>query len=204
MKLYSFPASPSCRKVRAVINLTGLKVEEVTVDLMKGAQREPAYLALNPNGVVPTLVDDNNKVLWESNAIITYLADKARSPLWPEGTGRFEVLQWLTWEAGVFAPVAATLVWERLLKSAFGMGAADPAVVAAAEGKMSAAARILDDHLQNRSFVVGNAVSLADIALASRLTNAEAAQFPLGGLQNIKAWQMRLDDIAGWRASASG
>ena len=201
-KLYNFEGSPSCRKVRAVVALTGLKVEEVNVDLMKGAQKEPAYLALNPNGVVPTLVDDQT-VIWESNAIITYLADKARSPLWPEGPARFAVLQWLAWEAGVFAPPAATLIWERLLKGAFGIGGPDAAVVKAAEERLSGAGRVLDEHLRGRSFIVGNALSLADIAIASRLTNGEAAQFPLGGFQNIKAWTRRLQDIPAWRNSVA-
>ena len=73
MKLYDFPFSPNCRKVRAVAYEVGAAFEAVPVDLLRGDQRAPEHLARNPNGRVPVL-EDGAFVLWESIAIMRYLA----------------------------------------------------------------------------------------------------------------------------------
>ncbi len=75
MKLHDFPISSNCQKVRALAYEANLPLELVPVDLSRGEARAPAFLALNPNGKVPVLEDDGI-VLWESNAILTYLASK--------------------------------------------------------------------------------------------------------------------------------
>src|SRR5262245_28653081 len=82
MKLYGFAPSPNTWKVRAVAGHLGIALDMVTVDLTKGAQRNPDYLALSPTGRTPTLVD-GDFVLWESAAIMQYIADKKPNPLWP-------------------------------------------------------------------------------------------------------------------------
>src|SRR5688572_23984154 len=76
MKLYTVVGSPNCRKVEAVINHLSLTLEREYLDFFTGDLRQPAYLALNPNGMVPTLIDGDMK-LSESTAIMQYLADKA-------------------------------------------------------------------------------------------------------------------------------
>ena len=80
MKLYGFPRSPNTWKVRAVAAQLAMPLELELVDLTK--PRAPAYLALNPTGRTPTLVD-GDFVLWESNAIMQYLASQAPNSLWP-------------------------------------------------------------------------------------------------------------------------
>src|SRR5262249_27095991 len=82
MKLYDFAFSPNCRKVRALAYELGIQLEFVPVDLPKGAQHTPAFLAINPNGRVPVLVE-GELVLWESTAIVRYLAAKTGSALVP-------------------------------------------------------------------------------------------------------------------------
>jgi len=82
MKLYGFPASPNTWKVRALASYVKVPLEFEFVDLTKGAQQAPAYLALNPTGRAPTLVDGDFN-LWESNAILQYIAGKVSTPLWP-------------------------------------------------------------------------------------------------------------------------
>ena len=84
MKLYLSPASPNCQKVLAVARELDIRLERVNVDIFKGEAKTPAYLAKNPNGRVP-LLEDDGLLLWESNAIIAYLAsqkasDEARHP----------------------------------------------------------------------------------------------------------------------------
>lgn len=75
MKLYYFPRSPNTRKVWATAIALGIDLELELVDLLAGQQRNPAYLKLNPNGLTPTL-QDGDFVLWESNAMMQYVASK--------------------------------------------------------------------------------------------------------------------------------
>src|SRR5262245_8645262 len=97
MKLYGFPASPNTWKVRAVAAHPGIGLDEQFVDLTKGAQRSPDYLALNPTGRTPTLVD-GDFVLWEATAIMQYLAERKTSPLWPGDTrSRADITRWQSW-----------------------------------------------------------------------------------------------------------
>ena len=92
MKLYHHPASYHARRAVDVAREVAAPVERVLVDLMTGAHRQPEYLALNPNGFVPTLVD-GDFVLWESTAIMHYLAEKAGgAPLGEGAAGRADVL----------------------------------------------------------------------------------------------------------------
>src|SRR4051812_8751518 len=101
MKLYTFPIAPNARKVHAVIEHLGLKDIEIhLVDLTKGGQQSPEYLALNPMGRVPTLVD-GDLVLWESNAVCEYLCDlQGDTSLFPrDARVRADISRWLYWQA---------------------------------------------------------------------------------------------------------
>jgi glutathione S-transferase len=100
MKLYVLPPSPRAFKVIALKNHLGLECELSIVDLAKGDQLTPEYIAMNPNKKMPVLEDDGF-VLWESNAILFYLASKEpHSGLWPSDVKRqAEVLRWLAWES---------------------------------------------------------------------------------------------------------
>ena len=90
MKLYTNPLSPNGRKVTTVVHHLQLQLDVEVVDLSKGAQRTPEYLAINPNGAIPALVDGDLK-LWESNAIAAYLADTSGDrSFFPEGAARPE------------------------------------------------------------------------------------------------------------------
>src|SRR5262249_17307876 len=100
MKLYDFPFSPNCRKVRAVADEVGIAPAFVPVNLVKGEQRAATFLSVNPNGRAPVLVD-GDLVLTESNAIIAYLATKhsGTMPLVPtQARERAEVDRWLSWQ----------------------------------------------------------------------------------------------------------
>jgi glutathione S-transferase len=99
MKLYVLPPSPRAFKVTALKNHLGLDCETQIVDLGKGDQLTPEYVAMNPNRKMPVLEDDGF-VLWESNAILFYLASKKpQSGLWPSDLNRqADVLRWLAWE----------------------------------------------------------------------------------------------------------
>ena len=86
MKLYQFPLSPNCQKVVALAREVGVPLEVVNLDVFKGATRTPEFLQKNPNGKIP-LLEDDGLFLWESNAILGYIAAKAdRSDLAPKSS----------------------------------------------------------------------------------------------------------------------
>jgi len=94
MKLYSFPPSPNTWKVRAVAAHLGIPLEVEFVDLTKGASHSPDYLAINPTGRTPALVDGDFK-LWESVAIMQYVASKTPNALWPDNArARADITRW--------------------------------------------------------------------------------------------------------------
>lgn len=100
MKLY-YAETLNPRKACAVAKYLNAPVEFVRVDLRTGEQRKPPYLAVNPNGKVPALQDGKN-LIWESNAIMGYLARSAGSDLWPNDARQIDVLRWLSWDAQHF------------------------------------------------------------------------------------------------------
>src|SRR3954469_19155273 len=108
MKLYSNPLSPNCRKVHALAKYMGLNLDIEIMDIRNNATKEPAYLAMNPNGKIPTLMD-GDKSLWESNVIMAYLASKHDSPTWPKSDARYEIMKWMSWESCHLAPAVTKI-----------------------------------------------------------------------------------------------
>lgn len=197
MKLYYFDVL-NPRKVCALARYLKLTVEFVHVDLGKGAHKTPAFLAMNPNAKVPVLVDGDT-TLWESNAILCYLARKAGSDLWPTDARQFEVLRWLMWDATEFAPQAGTLYFEHVIKSRFGIGAPDPAEVQQATQGFLRFAAVLEAHLRGRRYLVGEALSVADFAVAISLPYAQQAQLPLQDFPEIRRWHAQMNALPAWR-----
>jgi glutathione S-transferase len=201
MKLYFHPLSSNARRARLVVHHLGLVVEEELVDLTKGAQRQPAYLALNPNGKVPTLVDGDLK-LWESYAIMIYLCEKhGRRELYPDELAtRTEIHRWLFWGANEWSPLISRFNFENMLKPMLGLGQPDPARVKEAENSFKPLATILDTHLAQRTYVLGNQLSLADFALAASLATAKPAKVPVDAHANLLAWYGRMEKLPAWQA----
>ena len=203
MKLYFHPLSANARRARLVVHHLGLKVEEELVDLTKGAQKQPAYLALNPNGKVPTLVDGDLK-LWESYAIMIYLCEKhGRRELYPdELAARTEINRWLFWTANEWSPAVSRLTYENMLKPMFGRGQPDPERVKEYEAGFNALATVLDAHLAQRQYAVGANLSLADFALASSLATMRPAKLPVDAYKNVLAWFGRIEQLPAWQAAS--
>src|SRR5579884_84874 len=126
MKLYINPMSPNVRRVRLTAAVLGMDLEEKKLDFTKGEHKNPEYLALNPNGAVPTLVD-GDFVLTESRAIMQYLASKKpESGLLPrDEKARADVMRWQFWDASHFSPQLGTLAFEKIVKAMMGMGEPD-------------------------------------------------------------------------------
>ncbi len=198
MKLY-YEDVLSPRKACAVARYLNSPVEYVRVDLGKSEHKTPAYLAINPNGKVPTLAD-GDFALWEANAILVYLAQKAGSDLWPSGAARqADIVRWFSWEMDHFNRAAGALYFEFIVKPRYDVGALDRGAVGAATADFRAFARVLDDHLAGRKFLVGEALTVADFAVGITLPYADAAHIPLGDFTNIQRWHDRLNALPAWR-----
>src|SRR5262245_9767827 len=157
MKLYMNPTSPNVRRVRLTAAVLGLQLEEQMLDFAKGEQKKPEYLAINPNGAVPTLVD-GDFVLTESRAIMQYLASKKpESGLLPrDEQARADVARWQFWDSSHFSPQLGMLTFQKLLKRMFGMGEPDPSKIEEALTNFRRFAAVLNTRLEGKNYVVGD------------------------------------------------
>ncbi|MEM9265730.1 MAG: glutathione S-transferase family protein [Cyanobacteria bacterium P01_F01_bin.13] len=187
MKLYYFPPSPNSRKAQAAAIHLGLPLELELIDLQQGNQRTTDFLALNPTGRIPVLQDDDF-VLWESTAIMQYLASQVATPLWPNDTKlRADIMRWQSWQLAHWERGCQPLNYERFVKKVLGLGDPDPQVVNQATETFHREAAVLDAHLADKDYLVNNTLTLADFSVASNLTYATIAQFPLEKYDHIRA-----------------
>lgn len=190
MKLYDVKGSPNCFKVRVLARELGLTLELVPTDLSRPQPLE--YLAQNPTGKVPTLVDDDGFALWESAAILVYLADKKPEAqlLPPEPRARAEVMRWLFFSATHIQPWLSLLGQERILKARVGLSP-EPVLLALAERELGRFLRVLEEQLGERDYLAGR-FSLADIAVGGGLQFSESRGFQLATYPRLSAWRERL------------
>jgi glutathione S-transferase len=202
MKLYGFPASPNTWKVRAVAHQLGIPLELELVDLTKGAQRKPEYLALNPTGRTPTLVD-GDFVLGESCAIMNYLGSQKKTTLWPEDAQeRADIVRWQSWHLQHWSRGTNTLTFENLVKKVLNLGEPDAKAVAQGTELFHQDAAVLDNHLGRHPYLVNDTLTLADFTVAAPLVHAEAAKMPLEKYGNIKRWFGAQAALPAWKETA--
>jgi glutathione S-transferase len=203
MKLYVFPPSPRAMKVIALAEHLQLEHEVRLVDLTKGDQMKPEFTALNPNQRMPVLEDDGF-VLWESNAILLYLASKKpHCGLWPNSAkDQADVLRWLVWESAHFDAESCGMVgFEKISKAVLGLGAADPAFIARGETNFARFAAVLNESLRGRNWLTGGGLTIADFSIGAWVPAAERLQLPVGKFSEIARWYGGLASLPAWRAS---
>jgi len=203
MRLYYHPLSSNSRRVVMTAIDLDVRLELVVVDLSNGEHRTPDDLNLNPNGKVP-LLDDEGFHLWESHAIMQYLADKTPGQdLYPRDIqARADVNRWLFWSAYHFTPAVGLISRERVSKRMVGgSGAPDPLEIERGETLLKAAASLLDAHLAQRQWIAQDRPTLADFAIASPLMHTAAAQLPVTGYENMQAWFARVQALDAWKRS---
>lgn len=192
IKIYGDAGSGSLRRVTTAAKIMGIPLERMKVDLFKGESQTEAFRSqFNPHGLTPVL-EDGDTILWESSAINLYLAAKVDSPL--VGTTqeeRFQVLQWMFWSGEQWRTFTTTIFDERVGKTVMGVPR-DETLIAFAESKIRAAAGVLDQHLAGRRFMVGDALTLADIDIAGPFSQVDRAKFPFGEFPNLVTWHDNL------------
>ena len=203
MKLYAIVGSPNSRKVLAVINHLGIDVDIEYLELFAGDTKKPTYEALNPNTMVPTLVDGNLK-LWESNAINQYLCDKSQDNcLFPyDFTIRADIVRWQCWELAHFNQAFGTLAFEAVAKPNFMGMQGDQAVIDWSKGQLNRFATVLNNHLQGRIFMVGDSITLADYAIIHAEFFKEAVPFDWSSFPHLNDYFDRMRQSPSWAATA--
>lgn len=199
MKLYDGPRSPNARKVRLLAKELDLPLEYVRLDFAKGEYRAPAYLAMNPNGKVP-LLDDDGFLLWESSAILCYLASKKpeRSLVPSAPKERAKLDQWMFfWTAHPEASLLA-LAGEKLIKPFLGQKGHDPGVVAIAEEDAKRYLAILDAQAAGKEHLLG-ALSVLDFAVGPWLEGLARVDLSLEPYPALAAWLARMQSKPYWK-----
>ena len=202
MKLYCFPASPNSWKVRAFAHQIGVPLELEIVDLTRGEQRKPEYLALNPTGRAPTLVDGDFK-LWESAAIMQYLGCKTKTALWPEDArSRADIMRWQSWHLQHWSRASQTFIFENVVKPLLKIGEPDQKVLAQTTEMFHQEGAVLEKHLQAHPYLVNDTLTLADFTVVAPLFFAEPAKMPLEKYGNIKRWFGKQAALPAWQDTA--
>ena len=196
LTLYDDPISGNGYKIRLILSLTGKDFRVINLDILKGETRTPEFLAINPNGKIPTLVFDDGRVLSESDAILFHCAEG--TDYLPSGTfKRAQVLQWLFWEQYSHEPNIAT---SRFLRQHRELTDDVLALLEARKAPGEAALALMEEHLGSHIFIVAESFSIADIALYAYTHVAEEGGFALDEYPAIQAWIERVENVPGFIA----
>jgi len=188
IKFYNFPKSGHAHRVELMLSLLNLPTELVSVDLAKGAHKQPDFLALNPFGQVP-VIDDNGTVIADSNAILVYLAKTYDEGRWlpEEPVAAARVQRWLSMAAGplAYGPAAARLV------TVFGASFNTEEVIARAHTLLN----VMDSELARSPYLAGSEPTIADIANYSYIAHAPEGNVSLQPYPNVRAWLTRIESL---------
>lgn len=195
MRLHGFPMSPNTRRALLMLEECGAPYELVAVDLMSAAHRAPPYLELNPTARVPTL-EDGALRLWESNAILEYLA--ARYPerklggQSPEEIG--EIARWMFMNAAHLSPAVARIFAHTIRLPE---DKRIPQLVEEGRAEVDRCLSPLDARLGGRDFVLDR-LTIADLSLAPTLAVAPMLGIDLVRYPNVSAWSKRMAERPAW------
>ena len=204
MKVYADPITVNCRKVLAGLDMIGAPYEHIHVDYFTGQHKADEYVALNPNASVPALVD-GDLVLWESNAILMYAADKfgAHAAYPTDLKVRADINRWLLWESSSWFGCCYVYLVENCVKPLLA-AEPDPAILAAQDATWHKLAGILDARLARQDWIAGDACTIADIALAAPMHLHPFQKLPLGRHAHLQRWIERVEKLPCWERSFVG
>jgi glutathione S-transferase len=189
LRLYDYLPSGNGYKARLLLTQLAIPFELIKCDIIKGETRTPEFLAKFPNGRIPAVEFDDGKLLFESNAIISYFAENTQfSP--PSRFERAQVLQWLFFEQYSHEPYIASV---RYLVH-IGLEVPDPrrAILDLMIRRGYDALEVMEKHLTSREWFVGDSYSIADIALYAYTHVADEGGFDLGRYPAIREWLARV------------
>lgn len=213
MRLYILPGSPRGIKVAALAIHLGLKPDLRVLDYFNKDQHDPEFAAINPNRRMPVL-NDAGFILWESNAILHYLAmKKPESGLWPvDPKPQADILRWLFWDSSHWDAAWDIILSERVKKALFETresgrrtlgrattpGTPDAARIAEGEAYTQELATILNNRLKARGWLCDTGLSIADFAIGAWIPAATMVGFQINNYPNIARWYDSVERLRGW------
>lgn len=193
-QLYCFGESGNAYKCALALTLTGAPWVPVFVDFFNGGARTPEFRAINPMAEVPVLVDGDT-TLTQSGVILDYISEKTGQLGGNTGAERREVLRWLLWDNHKLSAVIGTT---RFLMNFVPPEKRPEGVVPFQQARLKQAYRVLNDHLADRDFVVGDGVTIADLSLCGYLYYPEPFGFSRADWPAIDRWLDRIAALPGW------
>ena len=169
----------------------------------RAPDQEPAFRAINPNALVPVLVEDD-RTYWETDAIACRLSALAGSDFWRKGGHAAEMIMWISWATHHLTRAADVLYWWNVVSPTFSSERPAPAVIDDALSDFRRFATILEGRLTDREWLVGDGVSYADFRVATSLPFAEKAGLPIAEFPEVKRWHHQLLSIEAWRSPFDG
>jgi glutathione S-transferase len=187
LKIWGRNTSSNVQKAMWAVGEMGLAHERVDIGGPFGKNKEPAYLAMNPNGLVPTLEEEDGFLLWESNSVIRYLAAKHRADILEPADLKIRALasQWMDWQLTVLGPAITPVFWGLVRTSP---EKRDMAAIEAAKVKTTEAAKILDARLGTTNFTAGSAFSYGDIPVGVMIYRYMKLVPERPKLANLERW----------------
>lgn len=183
IELYTF-ATPNGHKVSCTLEALALEYQTKIVDISKGEQKQDDFLAINPNGRIPAIIDkaNNDLAVFESGAIMIYLAEKAGKLLPTELTGRTKVIQWLMFQMGGIGPMMGQAnVFYRYFPEKI------PAAIERYQNESRRLFTVLNDHLAHNEWLADD-YSIADIANWCWVRTHKWSGVSLDGLEHLQRW----------------
>lgn len=187
--LYTAP-TPNGWKISIALKELGLPYEVKVLQLQKGEQKAPDYLKLNPNGRIPTIIDHEagGQVVFESGAILLYLAEKTGRLLPADAAGRWQAIQWLFWQVGGLGPMQGQAnVFFRYLPEKI------PLAIDRYQGETRRLYEVMNTRLGEVPYLAGEEYSIADIACFPWVFAHFWAGVTLDGLDHLNDWKSRLE-----------
>jgi len=184
IKVYGVPASRTFRTLWMLEEL-GVPYENIPTHFANGDTKKPEYLAINPNGHIPTLVD-GDVTMWESMAINLYLAKRYDGGLQPKTLeGEAHAIKWSIWAMTEVETSLVTVLMHRMLLP---KEQRDPKVAEAAAEKLAKPFAVLDQEMAERKYLLGDTYSVADVNVASVLAMAPVVGIDFAKFPNLKRW----------------
>jgi len=197
LKVWGRNTSSNVQKVMWAVTEIGLPVERIDIGGPFGKNREAAYLAMNPNGLVPTIEEEDGYTLWESNSIVRYLAAKHKSSLESADLRTRALAQkWMDWQLTVMAPAIGPLF--------MGMVRTPPAernmkAIDDSKAKTGEATHMLDTQLARTQFIAGDAFSYGDIPLGIMIWRYRELAPERPAFKNVDRWYAAIAARPGFR-----
>ena len=196
IKLYCFGESGNAYKVALALTLADMEWEPVFVDFFNGATRTPEFRAINVMGEVPVLVDGET-TLTQSGVMLDYISSKSGKLGGRSAAERREVLRWLFWDNHKLSTQIGTMRFQMNFVAA---AKRQVEVIAFLQARLKSAYKVLDQHLEHRKWVAGEAVTIADLSCCGYLFYPEPFGFDRKDWPHIDAWMTRISALPGWKA----